>query len=87
LAGAGAKEGIFTYARLVGTISFSLGIINLLPVPVLDGGHIVFYLIEAIRGRPVSLALRERIQMVGVLALVALMLMVTVMDINRWLGG
>ena len=87
LAGEGARQGIFTYARLVGTISFSLGIINLLPVPVLDGGHICFYLIEAIRGRPVSLVLRERIQMVGVLALVALMLMVTVMDVNRWLGG
>jgi regulator of sigma E protease len=87
LAGEGARQGIFTYARLVGTISFSLGIINLLPVPVLDGGHICFYLIEAVRGRPVSLVLRERIQMVGVLALVALMLMVTVMDVNRWLSG
>lgn len=86
-AGEGAKEGIFTFARLMGTISFSLGIINLLPVPVLDGGQIVFYTIEGIRGRPLSLELRERVQMVGVLALVAVMLMVTVMDVSRWLGG
>jgi len=86
-AGEGAKAGIFTFARLMGTISFSLGIINLLPVPVLDGGQIVFYAIEGIRGRPLSLELRERVQMVGVLALVAIMLMVTVMDVNRWLGS
>lgn len=86
-AGAGAEAGIHTFARLLGTISFSLGIVNLLPVPVLDGGQIVFYAIEGIRGRPLSLALRERVQMVGVLALVALMLMVTVMDVNRWLSG
>lgn len=86
-AGEGAKEGIFTFARLMGTISFSLGIINLLPVPVLDGGQIVFYAIEGLRGRPLSLELRERVQMVGVLALVAVMLMVTVMDVSRWLGS
>lgn len=85
-AGEGARRGFFTFARLMGTISFSLGIINLLPVPVLDGGQIVFYTIEGIRGRPLSLELRERVQMVGVLALVAVMLMVTVMDVSRWLG-
>lgn len=86
-AGEGAKQGAFTFARLMGTISFSLGIINLLPVPVLDGGQIVFYTIEGIRGRPLSLELRERVQMIGVLALVAVMLMVTVMDVSRWLGS
>lgn len=87
VAGEGARRGIYSFARLMGTISFSLGIINLLPVPVLDGGQIVFYTIEGIRGRPLSLELRERVQMVGVLALVAVMLMVTVMDVSRWLGS
>lgn len=86
-AGAGAEAGFHSFARLLGTISFSLGIVNLLPVPVLDGGQIVFYTIEGIRGRPLPLALRERVQMVGVLALAALMLLITVMDVNRWLGG
>ena len=82
-----AEEDIFTYFRVMGMISFSLGIINLLPVPVLDGGQILFYAIEGIRGRPLSLALRERIQMVGVLFLSALMVMVFVMDIARALEG
>lgn len=86
-AGEGAEEGIFSYARLMGTISIGLGVLNLLPVPVLDGGQIFFYLIEIVRGRPLPLELRERVQMVGVLALVAVMLMVTVMDVSRWLGG
>lgn len=86
-AGESAEAGIFTFVRTMGMISFSLGIINLLPVPVLDGGQIVFYAIEGIRGRPLPLSLRERIQMVGVLALFALILMVTVMDVSRWLAG
>jgi regulator of sigma E protease len=86
-AGQGAEAGFHGFARLLATISFSLGIVNLLPVPVLDGGQIVFYSVEAIRGRPLSLELRERIQMIGVLALAALMLAVTVMDVNRWLSG
>ncbi|MCB9675419.1 MAG: RIP metalloprotease RseP [Alphaproteobacteria bacterium] len=86
-AGQGAEAGFHGFARLLGTISFSLGIVNLLPVPVLDGGQIVFYSIEGIRGRPLSLEVREKVQMVGILALAALMLMVTVMDVNRWLSG
>lgn len=86
-AGEGAKRGIFSYARLIATISFSLGIINLLPVPVLDGGQIIFYSIEGIRGRPLSLNLREKIQMIGVLALVALMIIVTALDVQRWITG
>lgn len=86
-AGQSAEAGLFSFAKLLGTISFSLGIVNLLPVPVLDGGQILFYAIEGIRGRPLSLDLREKVQMVGVLGLAALMLMVTVMDVNRWLSG
>lgn len=86
-AGYAAQEGFFTFARVMGMISFSLGIVNLLPVPVLDGGQILFYAIEGIRGRPLPLLLRERIQMVGVLFLAALMVMVLVMDIGRWLEG
>jgi regulator of sigma E protease len=86
-AGESARVGIFAYVRMMGLISFSLGIINLLPVPVLDGGQIVFYAIEGIRGRPLPLALRERIQMVGVLALTALFLTVMVLDVTRLFSG
>ena len=87
LAGQGARAGIFSFTRLVAMISISLGIVNLLPVPVLDGGQILFYLIEAVRGRPLSLAVRERLLMIGVLALVVIMILVTVSDVNRWLTG
>jgi len=72
---------------MAGTISFSLGIINLLPVPVLDGGQIVFYAIEGLRGRPLPLILRERILMVGVLGLAALMLYLTVGEVGKLVGG
>ena len=78
-----AEAGIFHWARLMGGLSISLGIINFLPVPVLDGGQFLFYLLEGIRGRPLSLALRERAQQVGVLMIVLLMLTVLVTDIHR----
>ena len=84
-AGEFAEAGWFSYARFVGIISVSLGIINLLPVPVLDGGNITIYLLEAIRGRALSVEIRERIQMVGVLGLVILMLLVTVNDFSRFI--
>ncbi len=82
-----AEQGLFPYMRLLGMISVSLGLINLLPVPVFDGGQILFYLFEAIRGRPLSLAIRERIQMVGVLGLVVVFLLVTANDISRRFGS
>jgi len=86
-AGAAAEAGPFQWFRMMALLSISLAIVNFLPVPVLDGGQFLFFLVEAIRGRPVSLRFRERAQQVGVLALVALMLMVFVFDINRALGG
>lgn len=82
-----AEEGVYRLARLLGMISISVGIFNLLPVPVLDGGNILFYLIEAVRGRPVSAAVRERLQMVGVMLLMALMLFVLAVDVNRLFTG
>jgi regulator of sigma E protease len=82
-----AEKGLFTWARLMAMLSISLGIINLVPVPVLDGGQILFFLVEAIRGRPVSHVIRERAQQIGVLFIVMLMLMVLVFDIRRLFVG
>ena len=82
-----AEAGLFTYARLAGMLSISLGIVNLLPVPVLDGGQLIFFLVEAVRGRPLSHRVRERLQQVGVLFLVLLMLFVLVFDISRLFEG
>ncbi|MES2642517.1 MAG: RIP metalloprotease RseP [Myxococcota bacterium] len=80
---AAAERGIFDWARLLGLLSISLGIINLLPIPVLDGGQLVMYLAEWVRGRPLPLILRERAQQAGIIFLVLLMLFVLVFDIHR----
>ncbi|OTG66344.1 RIP metalloprotease RseP [Acinetobacter silvestris] len=61
VAGQSAEMGWQTYISFMALMSVSLGILNLLPIPMLDGGHLVYYIIEAIRGKPVS----EQIQMVG----------------------
>jgi regulator of sigma E protease len=64
-------------------ISVNLAIINLVPLPILDGGQIVIFLIEAVRRKPLSQRVREVSQMVGVGALVALMVLVFYNDISR----
>lgn len=61
VAGQSAEMGWQTFLAFMAMMSISLGILNLLPIPMLDGGHLVYYFIEAIRGKPVS----ERIQMIG----------------------
>lgn len=81
-----AEAGIFHYARLMGMLSLSLGIVNLLPVPVLDGGQLLFFVLEAVRGRPVSVAMRERALQIGVLVMVLLMLAVLVKDVSVLVG-
>lgn len=86
-ASAAAEKGLFSWVRLMAMLSISLGIVNLVPVPVLDGGQILFFLLEAVRGRPVSHQFRERAQQIGVLFLVALMLAVLVFDIHRLFEG
>ncbi|MEC8381805.1 MAG: site-2 protease family protein, partial [Myxococcota bacterium] len=82
-----AEEGLFRWFRMMAMLSISLGIVNLLPIPVLDGGQILFYSIEGIRGRPLSLRVRELAQQAGVLFLVFLMLLVMVFDISRLFGA
>jgi len=87
MAGKSAASGLTSFGRMMAAISVGLAIINLLPVPVLDGGQILFFAIEGLRGRPLSLALRERIQMIGVLLLVVVFLYVSVSDISRVISG
>ncbi|MFT5679647.1 MAG: regulator of sigma E protease [Myxococcota bacterium] len=78
-----AGLGLGPWIWLVGAISTSVAIINLLPAPILDGGRILFFTIEAIRGRPVPLVFQERAQQIGVLAMVALTGVVLVADVHR----
>ncbi|MEK6545810.1 MAG: RIP metalloprotease RseP [Nitrospinota bacterium] len=83
-AGEFANEGFLPYASFAALISINLGILNLLPIPVLDGGHILFFLIEIIFKKPVSIRSREVAQRVGIFILVSLMLFAFYNDIMRF---
>jgi regulator of sigma E protease len=82
-----AATGFERVLQFVAVISVNLGIINVLPIPVLDGGHLFFFLIEAVRGKPLSVRVRETAMQVGVLLLVTLMVFVFYNDIARNLAG
>ena len=66
-------------------MSVSLGVLNLLPVPVLDGGHLMYYLWEALSGKPVTPSWTERLQKVGLVLLLAMMSVAVVNDVTRLL--
>ena len=83
MAGDSAKAGIGNLIFFIALISVNLAIINLLPIPVLDGGHLLFFSIEAIKGRPVSTKVREIAQQVGLFFLILLMVLVFYNDISR----
>lgn len=82
-AGAQAKEGMLPLIMFMAIISINLGILNLLPIPVLDGGHIFFFMIEAVIGRPVDIKHREIAQQIGMVLLLALMVFAFYNDIVR----
>jgi regulator of sigma E protease len=81
-----AEEGFLHLALFTAFISINLGVINLFPIPILDGGHLLFFLIEAIIGRPVSLRAREVAQQIGLFLLISLMLFAFYNDIMRLLA-
>lgn len=83
MAGDQAKAGIASLFQFIAVISVNLAVINLLPIPVLDGGHLLFFVIEAVKGRPVSLKVREVAQQVGMVLLAMLMILVFYNDITR----
>ena len=78
-----AEQGFNEFIRLTALLSINLGLINLLPIPILDGGHILFFLIELIKGRPVSEKNRELAQQVGFFMLISLMVFAFYNDILR----
>jgi regulator of sigma E protease len=87
LSGQAARLGAATLVSFIAFISLNLAVLNLLPIPVLDGGHVVFLLIEAVRRKPVSLAWRLRLTQVGFVLLVALMVLAISNDVFRLFGG
>jgi regulator of sigma E protease len=78
-----AEQGFNEFIRLTALLSINLGLINLLPIPILDGGHILFFLIEIVKGRPVSEKSREIAQQVGFFMLISLMVFAFYNDIVR----
>ena len=82
-AGRQAKEGMGSLALFTAIISVNLAVLNLLPVPMLDGGHLFFFVIEAVLGRPLSLRKREAAQQLGFVLLMLLMVYALWNDLNR----
>ena len=83
IAGAQIKEGIIPFILFMAILSINLGVINLFPIPVLDGGHIFFYLIEIVTRREISIKVKEMSQQIGFVILLMLMLFVVFIDVER----
>ena len=84
ISGQVAEFGILPFLSMMAYISISLGLINLFPIPLLDGGHLMFFLFEKILGRPLSQKTQEGFFRIGLFLLVSLMLFTTFNDINTW---
>ncbi len=85
-ANSSANAGVSSFLFFLGAISLSLGILNLLPIPVLDGGHLLYYLIELVKGSPVSEQIQAKGQYIGLMALIGLMGIAFFNDILRLVG-
>ncbi|MBW2157740.1 MAG: RIP metalloprotease RseP [Deltaproteobacteria bacterium] len=83
MAGQEAREGAINLIFFIALISINLAILNFLPIPVLDGGHLLFFFVEAVTGRPVSIKIREIAQQAGIFVLILLMIFVFYNDIAR----
>jgi regulator of sigma E protease len=85
-AGSFASEGVPMLLIFLTLLSANLAVLNFLPIPALDGGHMLFLAAEWIRGKPVDEKLQIRLTIAGVLCLLSLMVFATMMDIGRFLG-
>ncbi len=86
-AGQSAKLGLAYYIKFLALISISLGVLNMLPIPLLDGGHLMYYIVEIIKGGPVPERVMEIGQQIGLALLVMLMAFAFYNDINRLVSG
>jgi regulator of sigma E protease len=86
-AGRSAQMGWVYYLGFLALVSVSLGVLNLLPLPVLDGGHLMYYLFEGVTGRPVSEQWLERLQRGGVAIMLLMMSLALYNDLARLIGA
>ena len=87
VAGQQAQEGPASFFFFIALLSVNLGVLNLLPIPVLDGGHLFFFLMEWLIGRPVEVKYRERAQQIGVFILILIMIYAFYNDVTRFFEG
>jgi regulator of sigma E protease len=85
-AGKSAALGFVSFVGFLALVSISLGVLNLLPLPVLDGGHLMYYLWEGVTGRPVPEKWWERLQRLGIALLLVMMSVALYNDIQHILG-
>lgn len=81
-----ASLGIAPFLGFMAIISINLAILNMLPIPILDGGHLLFLIIEGIRGKPLSVTTRTRLSQVGLVVLLAIMVFALANDVMRIIG-
>ena len=86
-AGQSAKLGLDVYLKFLALVSISLGVLNLLPIPILDGGHLLYYTVEVVKRRPLSERTMEIGQQIGLALLMTLMVFAFYNDINRLISG
>lgn len=82
-AGQSASMGLVHFIKFMGLVSVSLGVLNLLPVPVLDGGHLLFFAIEGAKGSPISEKIQLMFQQIGIALLITLMALAMFLDMQR----
>ena len=86
IAGSSAEQGLISFVSFLAMISITLGILNLLPIPMLDGGHLLMFIIEAVRGKPLPDEVQIRGQQIGLFLLLMLMFLAFFNDLSRLFG-
>lgn len=86
IAGSSAEQGVISFVSFLAMISITLGILNLLPIPMLDGGHLAMFIIEAVRGKPLADEVQMKGQQIGLFLLLMLMFFAFFNDLSRLFG-